>query len=83
MRLVPLGSDEPIACTWARQRIEACMPIWAFADRGRRALVVDVVGNMPGFRVLPVMCETCGRSTMVLCTVPNIAPPSDFSGAPV
>src|SRR5689334_1557678 len=35
----PLGSDEPLAWTWARQRIhEACMPIWAFANRGRRSL---------------------------------------------
>jgi hypothetical protein len=105
---LPLGAEEPIAWTWARQRIhEACMPIWAFADRGRRALgewiaepvrlllkrhqgrlcstclalalslsleearqVVEIAANVPGFRVLPVTCETCGRSTMTLCTVP-------------
>lgn len=106
----PLGADERIAWTWARQRIhEACMPIWAFADRGRRALgewiaepvrlvlarhegrlcspclalalslsleearqVVAIVENVPGFRALPVTCETCGRSTMALCTVPMV-----------
>jgi len=105
----PLGADERIVWTWARQRIhEACMPIWAFADRGRRALgdwiaepvalllarhqgrlcstclalalslsltearqIVDIVANLPGFRLLPVTCETCGRSTMTLCTVPT------------
>jgi hypothetical protein len=105
----PLGTDERIVWTWARQRIhEACMPIWAFADRGRRALgdwiaepiglllarhegrlcstclalalslsltearqIVEIVANLPGFRLLPVTCETCGRSTMTLCTVPN------------
>jgi hypothetical protein len=87
------------------------MPIWAFADRGRRALgewiaepvrlllarhqgrlcstclalalslsltearqVVEIVANVPGFRLLPVTCETCGRSTMTLCTVPNVPP---------
>jgi hypothetical protein len=110
-----LGADERIVWTWARQRIhEACMPIWAFADRGRRALgdwiaepvslllarhegrlcstclalalsvsltearqIVDIVANLPGFRLLPVTCETCGRSTMTLCTVPN-APPTMF-----
>ena len=106
----PLEADERIAWTWARQRIhEACMPIWAFADRGRRALgewiaepvrlvlarhqgrlcstclalalalsleearqVVAISENVPGFRVLPVTCETCGRSTMALCTVPIV-----------
>jgi hypothetical protein len=84
------------------------MPIWAFADRGRRALgdwiaepiglllarhegrlcstclalalslsltearqIVEIVANLPGFRLLPVTCETCGRSTMTLCTVPD------------
>jgi hypothetical protein len=105
----PLGTDEPLAWTWARQRIhEACMPIWAFADRGRRALgewiaepvrllldrhqgrlcssclalalwlsleearrVVEITSSLPGFRVLPVICETCGRSTMALCSVPS------------
>lgn len=105
-----LGTDEPLAWTWARQRIhEACMPIWAFADRGRRALgewiaepvrlllerhqgrlcssclalalllsleegrrVVEITASLPGFRLLPVACETCGRSTMALCTVPTI-----------
>ena len=115
----PLGPDEPIAWTWARQRIhEACMPIWALADRGRRALgdwiaepvglllarhqgrlcstclalalslsleearqIVDIVANVPGFRLLPVTCETCGRSTMALCTVPNPAPASDVAVA--
>lgn len=105
----PLGTEEPLAWTWARQRIhEACMPIWAFADRGRRALgewiaepvalllnrhhgrlcssclalallvsleearkIVEITATLPGFRVLPVTCETCGRSTMALCTVPS------------
>jgi hypothetical protein len=114
----PLGPDEPIAWTWARQRIhEACMPIWAFADRGRRALgawiaepvglllarhqgrlcsaclalalslsleearqVVDIVANVPGFRLLPVTCETCSRATMALCTVPDLR--SSTSEAP-
>ena len=109
----PLGTDEPIAWTWARQRIhEACMPIWAFADRGRRALgdwiaepvrlllerhqgrlcssclalalslsleegrqVVEITAGLSGFRVLPVTCETCGRSTMALCTVPEVSTP--------
>lgn len=111
----PLGAEEPIAWTWARQRIhETCMPIWAFADRGRRALgewiaepvalllkrhqgrlcstclalalslsleearqVVEIAASVPGFRVLPVTCETCRRSTMALCTVPmtsDVAP---------
>jgi hypothetical protein len=108
----PLGTDEPIAWTWARQRIhETCMPIWAFADRGRRALgewiaepvrlllerhqgrlcssclalalsvsleearqVVTITASLPGFQVLPVTCETCGRATMALCTVPSAAP---------
>lgn len=106
----PLGADERIVWTWARQRIhEACMPIWAFADRGRRALgdwvaepielllarhqgrlcsaclalalslsltearqIVDIVVTLPGFRLLPVTCETCGRATTTLCTVPNV-----------
>lgn len=105
----PLGTDEPLAWTWARQRIhEACMPIWAFANRGRRALgewiaepvrlllarhqgrlcsgclalalllsleegrrIVEITSTLPGFRLLPVTCETCGRSTMALCTVPT------------
>jgi hypothetical protein len=105
----PLGADEPLAWTWSRQRIhEACMPIWAFANRGRRALgewiaepvrllldryhgrlcsaclalalllsleearkIVDITATLPGFRILPVTCETCGRSTMALCTVPS------------
>ena len=105
----PLGTEEAIAWTWARQRIhETCMPIWAFADRGRRALgdwiaepvrlllerhqgrlcstclalalslsleearqVVEITAGLPGFRMLPVTCETCGRSTMSLCTVPS------------
>ena len=104
----PLGTEEPLAWTWGRQRIhEACMPIWAFADRGRRALgdwiaepvrllldrhhgrlcsgclalalllsleearrVVEITARLPGFRLLPVTCETCGRSTTSLCTVP-------------
>ena len=84
------------------------MPIWAFANRGRRALgewiaepmrlllarhqgrlcsgclalalllsleearrVVEITSTLPGFRLLPVTCETCGRSTMALCTVPS------------
>jgi hypothetical protein len=114
----PLGTEEPIAWTWARQRIhEACMPIWAFADRGRRALgdwiaepvglllerhqgrlcssclalalslsleearqVVDITASLPGFRVLPVTCETCGRSTMALCTVPGAPTPTAEGG---
>ena len=105
----PLGADAPLAWTWSRQRIhEACMPIWAFANRGRRALgewiaepvrllldrhhgrlcsaclalslllsleearkIVDLAATLPGFRMLPVTCETCGRSTMALCTVPS------------
>lgn len=105
----PLGADEPLAWTWSRQRIhEACMPVWAFANRGRRALgewiaepvrllldrhhgrlcsaclalalllsleearkIVDLAATLPGFRMLPVTCETCGRSTMALCTVPS------------
>ena len=96
------------------------MPIWAFADRGRRALgawiaepvglllarhqgrlcsaclalalslsleearqVVDIVANVPGFRLLPVRCETCSRATMVLCTVPNLrSPTSDVELTP-
>jgi hypothetical protein len=104
----PLGTDEPLAWTWARQRIhEACMPIWAFSERGRRVLgdwiaepvrllldrhggqlcssclalalhlsleearsVVEITAALPGFRLLPVSCETCGRSTLSLCTVP-------------
>ena len=89
------------------------MPIWAFADRGRRALgpwiaepvglllarhqgrlcsaclalalslsleearqVVDIVANVPGFRLLPVTCETCGRATLALCTVPDLRSPT-------
>jgi len=89
------------------------MPIWAFADRGRRALgawiaepvglllarhqgrlcsaclalalslsleearqVVDIVANVPGFRLLPVTCETCSRATMALCTVPDLRSPT-------
>jgi hypothetical protein len=105
----PLGNDEPLAWTWARQRIhEACMPIWAFANRGRRALgewiaepvrlllsrhqgrlcsgclalalllsleegrrVVEITSMLPGFRLLPVTCATCARSTMALCMVPS------------
>jgi len=105
----PLGTDEPLAWTWARQRIhEACMPIWAFANRGRRSLgewiadpvrlllarhqgrlcsgclalalllsldegrrVVEITSTLPGFRLLPVTCATCARSTMALCTVPS------------
>ena len=105
----PLGTEEPVAWTWGRQRIhETCMPIWAFADRGRRTLgewiaepvrlllnrhdgrlcpsclalalslsleearqVVEVTARLPGFRTLPVVCQTCGRSTMALCTVPT------------
>lgn len=116
----PFGADERIVWTWARQRIhEACMPIWAFADRGRRALgdwiaepvglllarhqgrlcstclalalsvslaearqIVDIVANLAGFRLLPVTCETCGRSTMTLCTVPNAPPATSDSGLP-
>ena len=95
------------------------MPIWAFAERGRRALgdwiaepvglllarhqgrlcstclalalsvslaearqIVDIVANLPGFRLLPVTCETCGRSTMTLCTVPNAPPATSDSGVP-
>ena len=107
----PLGADEPLGWTWSRQRIhEACMPIWAFANRGRRALgewiaepvrllldrhhgrlcsaclalalllsleearkIVDIAATLPGFRLLPVTCETCGRSTMALCTVPSMS----------
>jgi len=117
----PLGADERIVWTWARQRIhEACMPIWAFADRGRRALgdwiaepvglllarhqgrlcsaclalalslsltearqIVDIVANLPGFRLLPVTCETCGRSTMTLCTVPTAPSAMADTGAPL
>lgn len=113
----PLGTEEPIAWTWARQRIhEACMPIWAFADRGRRGLgdwiaepvrlllerhqgrlcssclalalslsleearqIVEVTASLPGFRMLPVACETCGRSTMTLCIVPS-APTATSEG---
>ena len=109
----PLGPEEPIAWTWGRQRIhETCMPIWVFADRGRRALgdwiaepvrlfldrhqgrlcasclalglslsleearqVVEITGRLPGFRMLPVMCETCARSTMSLCTVHRLDRP--------
>jgi hypothetical protein len=112
----PLGMEERVAWTWARQRIhETCMPIWAFADRGRRSLgvwmaepvrfllerhqgrlcttclalalllsleearqVVEITASLPGFRTLPVSCETCGRSTMALCTVPTA--PSDADG---
>lgn len=114
----PLGIDEPIAWTWARQRIhETCMPIWAFADRGRRALgdwiaepvrllldrhqgrlcssclalalslsleearqVVEITASLPGFRVLPVACETCGRSTMALCAVPSASTTTSEGG---
>ena len=85
------------------------MPIWAFANRGRRALggwiaepvrllldrcqgrlcssclalalslsleearqVVAIMASLPGFRVLPVACERCGRSTPALCTLPTV-----------
>ena len=84
------------------------MPIWAFANRGRRALgewiadpvrlllarhqgrlcsgclalalllsleegrrVVEITSTLPGFRLLPVTCATCARSTLALCTVPS------------
>jgi hypothetical protein len=33
--------------------------------------VVEITANVPGFRMLPVTCETCGRATMALCTVPD------------
>ena len=85
------------------------MPIWAFANRGRRSLgewvaepvrlllarhqgrlcsgclalalllsleegrrVVEITATLPGFRLLPVTCATCTRSTMALCTVPSL-----------
>lgn len=95
------------------------MPIWAFAERGRRALgdwivepvglvlerhqgrlcstclalalsvsltearqIVDIVANLPGFRLLPVTCQTCGRSTMTLCAVPTSPPAISDVGIP-